>query len=354
MLNFKSVYLLKGAEITFRRVCYWHGGFMNFVKVGFIGVGGIGGAHLDRISKIPKAKIVAVCDVVPERVKERAAAYRANPYTDYREMISKESLDAVWVCVPPFAHGDEVPLCAERGIHVFIEKPVALTMEVARRMQTSAEKAGIKTWVGYHFRQLLAVKRVKELLEKEGGLIGMAVGYWWGGVAGGPDFWWRRKELSGGQVIEQTTHIFDLARFLVGDVEKVYAELDTILNKDEPNFTIEDVSVVTLRFRNKAVGVITGTSGAKPGGGYVGLKVLAKRIQVEVTGSTARVFKGQESMEVRSTNDPYYDEDLKFIEAILEDKPTEVPISEGVKSLEISLAAVESSGKGKVITLPLP
>ena len=324
------------------------------LMVGFIGVGGMGGAHLDRVSKIPKAKIVAVCDIVADRAKERATAYRAAPYMDYREMIDRERLDAVWVCVPPFAHSDEVPLCAERGIHVFIEKPIALTMEVARRIQTSTEKAGIKTWVGYHLRQLLAVKRVKELLEREGGPIGMAAGYWWGGVAGGPEFWWRRRELSGGQVVEQTTHIFDLARFLVGDVERVYAELDTILNKDELNFTIEDVSVVTLRFKNKAVGVITGTSGAKPGGSYVGLKVLAKRMQVEVAGSTARVFKGQESMEVKSTNDPYHDEDLKFIEAILEDKPTEVPISEGVKSLEVSLAAVESSEKGKVVTLPLP
>ena len=322
------------------------------MKIGFIGAGGIARAHLRRLASIPEARVVAVCDLNEERAREAAATFNANVYTDYHEMVLKEKLDAVWVCIPPFAHSDEVSLCAENGIHVFIEKPIALTIEKAREMQHAAEKHGIKTWVGYHWRQKEVVRLVKKLLIEEGGQIGLLTGYWWGGVPGAP--WWRRKEMSGGQVVEQTTHIFDLARFLAGEVEKVYAEYNTLLNKDLENFNIEDVSVVTLRFRNGAVGVITSTSAAKKGGDLVGLRLVAKNLQAEIFGKNARILTGFKTMEVSSTEDPYLIEDHKFVKAVLEDLPCEVPISEGLKTLEVTLAAVKSAETGRPVMLPLP
>ena len=182
----------------------------------------------------------------------------------------------------------------------------------------------------------------------------MVAGFWWGGIAGGPEHWWRRKELSGGQVLEQTTHIFDLCRFLAGEVERVYAEFATILNADKPNFTIEDVSVVTLRFRDGAIGFVTGTSGAKPKGRFVGLKVFARNLQLNIEGTKrAVILKDHETLEFVSERDLVYDEDRKFIDAVAKDLLTETPISEGVKSLEISVAAIKSAELGKVVELPL-
>jgi len=324
---------------------------MMTLKVGFIGVGGIARAHLARLEKIPEVTIAALCDINPAKVVELAEKYKANTYTDYHEMLKREDLDAVWICLPPYAHRDEVIVAAERGVHIFIEKPIALNLRLAKDMEKAVQKAGIKSWVGYHLRQYSSVRRVANMLANEGGPIGLLTGYWWGSVPRVP--WWIKKELSGGQVVEQTTHIFDLARFLVGEVERVYAEFNTIIYKDVPDFTIEDVSVVTLRFRNGCVGVITSTSGAKPEGHYVGVRLISKNLQAEIRGAYAKVLKGEEVIEIKSKEDPYFIEDSKFVRCILEDLKPEVPISEGVKTLEVTLAAVRSAESGKVIELPL-
>jgi len=322
------------------------------LKIGFIGAGGMARAHMHQLSMMTDVKIVAICDILKEKAKKAANLYKANAYMDFHEMLDQEELDAVWIAIPPFAHTDEVAYAARKGVHCFIEKPIALTLEKAKEMQEVAEKHKIKTMVGYHWRQSQAIRRGKTLLEREGGPIGMVAGFWWGGIAGGSEHWWRQKELSGGQVLEQTTHIFDLCRFLAGEVERVYAEFATVLNADKPNFTIEDVSVVTLRFRNGAIGFVTSTSGAKPKGGFVGLKLLARNLQLNVEG-TVHVFKDRESLEFVSERDPVYDEDRKFIDAVTKDLPTETPISEGVKSLELSVAAIKSAESGRVIKLPL-
>ena len=322
------------------------------LKIGFIGAGGMAGTHMERLSTMPDVKITAVCDVVEGKANEKANLYHARPYMDFHDMLDQEELGAVWIAIPPFAHTDEVAYAARKGVHIFIEKPIALTLEKAREMQEAAEKFKIKTMVGYHWRQGQAIRQGKALLEREGGPIGMLAGFWWGSIAGGPEHWWRRKNLSGGQVLEQTTHIFDLCRFLAGEVERVYAEYATVLNADKPNFTIEDVSVVTLRFRNGAIGFVTSTSGAKPKGRFAGLKLLAKNLQLEVEGNNAvHVLKEGESLELISENDPVYDEDRKFIDAVIKNLPTETPISEGVRSLELSAAANKSAESGKVIRL---
>jgi len=324
------------------------------LKIGFIGAGGMAKAHMKRLSMMTDVEIAAICDTIIGKTKEAATLYHAKAYTDFHEMLDREELDAVWIAIPPFAHTDEVAYAARKGVHCFIEKPIALTLEKAREMREAAEKHKIKTMVGYQWRQSQSIRRGKALLEQKGGPIGMVAGFWWGGIAGGPEHWWRRKELSGGQVLEQTTHIFDLCRFLAGEVERVYAEFATILNADKPNFTIEDVSVVTLRFRNKAIGFVTGTSGAKLKGRFVGLKLLARNLQLNVEGTkTVHVLKDQESLTFVSERDPVYDEDRKFIDAVTKDLPTETPISEGVKSLELSVAAIKSAKSGRVIDLPL-
>lgn len=326
---------------------------MSEVRVGFIGAGGIAGVHLERLSKVPQVRIVAICDAVEARAKERAGVYGAVAYTDHHRMLENEKLDAVWVCLPPYAHMDEVTLAAEKGIHVFIEKPIALTLETARSMQAAVEAAGVKSWVGYHMRQQFSVRRAKALLQAEGGPVALFEGKWWGGIAGGSEFWWRRKELSGGQVVEQATHVYDLARYLVGEVREVYGRLDTLVHRQEPNYTIEDVAVALLRFRNGALGVLTSTAAAQPGGGHVGARLVARNLQLTIEGSKAHVLKGRESLELQSTNDPYLDEDRKFIESILADRPTEVPIREGVKTLAVTLAVVQSAETRRVVKTPV-
>jgi predicted dehydrogenase len=318
---------------------------MKIVHVGFIGAGGIAGVHASKLSTIPGVNIASVADIVLDKAISFSEKYGGKPYSDWKEMLRSEKLDAIWICIPPYAHTDEVEEAAEKGIHVFIEKPIALTMEKAESMRRAVERSGVISWVGYHFRQAYSVRRAKSVLS-ESGPVGIVLGRWWGGIIGDPKHWWWKKELSGGQIVEQATHIFDLARFLVGDVSRVYAELTKSMFTDMPELTIEDAAATILRFKSGAIGVITNTCGANPQAHKVEMDIVARRAHIEIRGTKkASIYRGEGVEEVTSLNDPYLDEDLKFIKAIIGDGESEVPISEGVKTLELTLAALEAYEK---------
>jgi len=153
---------------------------MDTVRVGFVGTGGIAQTHLDALSRIEGVQLVAFCDVEASRAESAAARFGGRAYTDYAPMLREEPLDALYVCVPPYAHGEVELLAAERGIHLFVEKPVARTLECAREVESAIQKAGVLSAVGYHFRYYEATQRARERLQ--GLPIGMVIGYWHGGM----------------------------------------------------------------------------------------------------------------------------------------------------------------------------
>ncbi|HZW04515.1 MAG TPA: Gfo/Idh/MocA family oxidoreductase, partial [Anaerolineaceae bacterium] len=99
--------------------------------------------------------LVAVCDRHPERaqaVADQHTGGRAAVFTDDRELIEKAGLDLLVVTLPPYGHAGEVERAAARGIHLLVEKPIALTHDQAWRMVAAAEQAGVHTQVGFKFR----------------------------------------------------------------------------------------------------------------------------------------------------------------------------------------------------------
>ena len=183
------------------------------IRIGFIGAGGIANYHLEHFAKIKEAEIVAFSDVAEEKTKEVVKKYGGTAYTDYKEMLNKEKLDALYVCVPPFAHQGQELLAAEKGIPFFVEKPIALSLNYTKKVEEKIAKNNLITAVGYQDRYQDIIDCVKELLSVR--KVGLFLGYWMGSMPGVS--WWRRREQSGGQAVEQTTHIFDLARYLFVD-----------------------------------------------------------------------------------------------------------------------------------------
>jgi len=322
------------------------------LKVGFIGCGGRAGNHMEALKALPMAEMVAFADVVEERAKLCAQKYRGRAYGDYHKMLEEESLDACYICLPPFAHTDQETLCAERGIPFLIEKPVALTLKKAQEVERAVNKAGLITLVGYQMRFIDALTEMREVLLEEGGRIGLCEAVRCGGVAGGPDHWWRKQELSGGQLVEQSTHQVDLARWFVGEVTEVYARLETLLSQDLPNYTIEDASIVTLKFKNGALGVITSTTAAQPEGSYGRFTVIAKNLEV-MTFPSYRIVKGQEVTQYEPKVDSTLEINRHFLQCLEKGQQTRIPYSEGLKDLEVTLAAVKSSETGRTVKLPL-
>jgi predicted dehydrogenase len=189
------------------------------VRVGLIGANRMGQTHAGCLSAIPAAKLVAVCDIITERAQAMASRFGAAVYTDYRAMLEAEKLDAVYICTPTGAHTEMAVATAERGLPFFVEKPLALTMSDAWRIAQAVEKAGVLSCVGYHWRYTNAVAKAHEILGDRPLALMAAEWYW----TLPPILWLRNKDLAGGQVVDQATHLTDLFNVFGGPVTSVCA-----------------------------------------------------------------------------------------------------------------------------------
>ena len=214
------------------------------VRLGFIGSGGIANHHMHTLAQIENATLVAFCDVLIDKAQATATRYDGTAYTNYVEMFDREQLDAVYICVPPFAHGDPETEALKRGLPCFIEKPVATSLAQATTTLNAIKAANLITAVGYHWRYMDIVARAKACLGNQS--VGFAIGSWIGGMPTVP--WWRVMAESGGQIVEQTTHIFDLTRYLLGNVTQVHTMARTGLMTEVENYDIHDATITNLKF----------------------------------------------------------------------------------------------------------
>ena len=213
---------------------------MSDVRLGFIGTGGNMNRHLRELTEIGGSQFVAFCDIVIEKAERAVTQYGGKAYADYNEMLASEELDAVYISIPPFAHGAPERAVIDAGLAMFVEKPVHMDANDAKEIAAVIEDKGIITATGYQERYLDIIDKAQELLASR--RVGFFMGYWMGGMPGG---WWREKAKSGGQLMEQTTHEFDMARYLFGEVKTVYsvARYDLIPDMD---YDIEEASAVSL------------------------------------------------------------------------------------------------------------
>lgn len=321
---------------------------MEKVKLGFIGTGGMAGAHMRNLKdNFEDVEFTAMCDISEDRAKQRAQEFGGNAYTDFRVMYDKEELDAVYICTPPFAHGEQERIACERGIAMFIEKPIHSELEPAVVINDYIEQTGVITSVGYHWRYGGNAQNAKAMLDAEPQILG-ALGYWIGGLPGTP--WWRVRAQSGGQHVEQTTHIFDLARFLIGsDGKTVHGVAASGSMTNIPNYDVDDISMVNIEFQNGTVANIV-SSCAMEGYGRVQLEVFCRGLVVTVGGANNFNRKGE--MEPLS-GEGGQDRDRVFIDAVKSGDGSKIlsSYSDALQTLRIMLAASTSFRTGKAVDL---
>src|SRR5436190_15151604 len=201
------------------------------IRVAVIGAGGIAGRHIANLDAFPGVRLVGVADPIPGAAAghaRRVAGARA--FADWREMLDRVDPDALLICVPPFAHGEPELNAIERGLPFFVEKPIAADLETAERVAAAITRSQLVTAVGYHWRYLDTTERAAELLSSNPAQL--AIGYWWDSTP--PRAWWVRQATSGGQLVEQSTHIVDVARQLVGEIESVSMLARRVPNREQP------------------------------------------------------------------------------------------------------------------------
>ncbi len=133
------------------------------LKVGLVGVGGISGVHIPAWESMEDVELVALCDVRPERMEPHPAQRH---YTDYAEMLEREQLDIVDICLPTYLHADYAVAAMEKGIHVLCEKPISLKKEDVARVYGTAERNGVRFMVAQVLRFWPEYCYIKQLYDK--------------------------------------------------------------------------------------------------------------------------------------------------------------------------------------------
>ncbi len=314
------------------------------IRIGVVGTGGIAQGHMNRFAEMEDVELVAFTDVQLDRAQAAAEKFGGNAYSDWREMYDKEDLTAVAIFVPPFAHGEmEIEAC-KRGWHLFIEKPIALNTDMARPILDAVKQSGVITAVAYKYRWDDHVLKAREMLADK--TIGMAIGWFWTGVPGAP--WWRIQAKSGGQMVEQTTHIVDMARFLCGEITAVSAFYSMRgAYRDFDDLDVADVGVANVYFENGAVGNISNCCLLK-GWGSSGLRVMAHRFTLQILGSHLSWNSPDDSGEYDCQQDGYKGEDVAFIEAVKTGDRSVInsDYEDAYKTLAVTVACAKSAEEG--------
>lgn len=322
------------------------------LRVGFVGTGGIAQRHLGYCSKREDVEIVGHADNFFEAAKQAAAQYGGNAYSSFGELYSKEKPDALIICTPPFAHGDIEEAACEAKIPFFVEKPVAGNMEIANRVLKAVEKSGIATQVGYMFRFSKPILKVKEMLQKHP-LAMVQAHYYMPGLP--PRDWWRKMELGGGQLIEQATHMIDLARFLAGEAKSVtgratrtrdwnppagYEASEGLLRYAE-GFEIPDTTALVVEYESGALGTLS-CSIVPQAKWDIGFKVVADGLLITIDDANCS-WCGDEEGAMEAQEDWPAGVLYEFLDAVKAgSNQTSVPYIQGVKSLAVSVAGYES------------
>lgn len=323
------------------------------MRIGFVGVGRRMTGHIRRIHGTADCEIVAFCDLAPEAAAARVAEFGGSAHTDVRRMLEATRPDAVFMGLPPFGHGDAERACVEAGTPFWLEKPVHLDIGDAREIAAAVAAKGLITSVGYQERYLDIVERLgAEVARRRAGL---AFGYWMGGS---PSGWWVRKERSGGQAVEQTTHVFDLARHLFGPARRIYAAGLTGLIPPDGVRNIEDASAATIEFAGGVVAVVASACYLQVGQGVpAGLDVFCRDGNLKYQRRRSLTLTTAEgSTTWMNQNNSEADMLTAFLEAVRTNDATRVrcPYVQGVEAVELSLAVNRALETGRTVDLPLP
>lgn len=318
------------------------------VKIGFVGCGGIAHTHLGHLKAMGDVRVVGACDVNAARCRAFAAAAGCETHADPVSLYEKARPDAVYVAVPPFAHGMIEEEAAARGIHLFVEKPVALDMATAQRVSGAIKRAGVLSAAGYCMRYCASVDAARALLK--GRAVSLVSGTWTGGLPPAP--WWRRRGQSGGQILEQTTHLFDLVRHLCGPVQEVHAMCARGCMSRTEDFDVDDSSTVALRLKTGAVACITSTCIVSHPG-RTRLEIVTPECTLTLADGTLRVEEGDRVTEHRPVCDRYAEENRAFVDAVRTGKKGGIrsTYADAVKTLQVTCAANESAATGMPVKL---
>jgi len=318
------------------------------VRVAFVGCGGAGTAHRHNVEKIPGTSVVAVTDVDAERAQAVGAEHHCPWFTDWRVMLAEVPADAVYIAVPPTGHGDLEMAVLQSGAAMYVEKPLGLDTAMAVRIAAAIEERGTIATVGYQLRYSEATAAVRSWLSNR--RLGLISAHYFTGLPGAP--WWRDRAQSGGQTVEQTTHIIDLIAYLGGEIQEITTAASLQILQGVAGMNVDDVSAHLMRLRDGAVASLCQTCALDHHGG-MGLEIIAGGDLIRWEPHQATLITRGEQTVVSSTPDPMPKADAAFIAAVAANDPQHLlcTYADGLRTLTVTLAANRSAIEGVPVRL---
>lgn len=320
-------------------------------RIALVGAGSVARRHVGVLTSLADVDIVAIADPLRERAEELARQCDARAFTDVDDALDGTEPDAVYVCVPPFAHGPPEKAALARGRPLFVEKPLAVDLRTALDIAGHVEEAGVVTGTGYHWRCLDGVAEAQYLLGNAAPVL--ACGYW---LDKRPTAaWWAHAEQSGGQVIEQLTHVVDLARLLLGEAVEVYAagarqHMPTEEAIDDGD--ADDATAATVRFASGSVATLATTS-VLDVKYKAALHVFGRGLILELS-ETGIVVTNKTGRYHSPAGDLRLAVDREFIQAVRGERAeTRAPYDEILRSHQLACAIAESARTNQPVPVSL-
>lgn len=266
-------------------------------------------------------------------------------------MLDALALDALWICVPPFAPGAPERAAIAAGLLFFVKKPVSLDADLAREVAAAVAADGLFTAVGYPWRHLDKVDEARRLLADNPAHL--MSGYWLDQTP--PPDWRRRMDGFGGQMVEQAPHVIDRARFLAGEVVEVFGLAAHRDRADFPDADVDaDVATASTGARRFASGAIANLSATclLRWSHRVGLHVFADGLALELTDHDIRVDVGRGRPVREAEGDPVRRQDRAFLDAVAGGaNRIRAPYAEAVKTHLVALAIARSARIGAPVRM---
>jgi UDP-N-acetyl-2-amino-2-deoxyglucuronate dehydrogenase len=338
------------------------------IKIAVVGCGRISEKHFNSI-KVNKENIelVSICDTNEKVLIEHKNKYKVNAYCDLEQMLKEENLDLVSICTPSGIHANQTELCAQYGVNVMTEKPMATRWKDGIRMVRACDKANVRLFVVKQNRQNDTLQLLKRAVsERRFGKINMVnINVFWTRPQEYYDqaCWRGTWEYDGGAFMNQASHYVDLLDWLIGPIDKVQAMMSTARDIE-----VEDTGVLNIKWRNGTLGSMNVTMLTYPKNLEGSITILGEKGSVRVGGvavNDIQLWEFEDSKDydsmVKNANyqttsvygfgHPLYYANV--IDVLKNNADPETDGREGLKSLEVIIAAYLSARDGQTVSLPL-
>ena len=315
------------------------------LRLGLVGTGWITDLHLPALDRLGRTELVGVVSASAERAAAIADRWGGTPHTVLQRMLDETRPDAVYVCQPPHRAAAVLDELIARDIPFLTEKPLAASAADAERIGRALASRDLVTAVGYQWRALDFLPLVRERLAARPARLVVAR---WTGELPGPS-WWRHVAESGGQVVEQATHLYDLGRSLVGEATVLAATSGRAPRATYPDADVDDVAAALVRFEG---GVL---------GSFVNASILASsQIELDILSDGSRTTirqlpglrwtltldDGDEETVVPARRDPYEVQAEAFVDAVATHEPGGVlsTYEDALRTDRLTRSVVAASG----------